>query len=106
MDYLVRLLITDGDEKKGWKVEVGCHGNLCIPHVGSQVAFRVFGKPLLFDVSNVVFYPGADLLPVVILKPVTVPDESVASGLAASISAMCDGERLIYHHMKEILEPL
>jgi hypothetical protein len=103
MDYLVRLLIVA--EQRHWVVEIGCSGDAWIPQTGAQIAFRAFGKPLLFEVSGVVFYPGTDLPPVVITKPISVPDESVAAGFAASLSMICDGDRLVYRNFKEILEP-
>ena len=102
MDYLARLLLRA--ELRNWLIEIGCSGDLVVPQAGSQIAFRILGKPILFEVSSVVFYPGTDLPPVVVTKPMDVLGEDVAAGIAASLSVLCDGNRLIYRRFKEVLE--
>lgn len=99
--YIIRLLFQNQEESKSWMIEMQSTDPI-LPSIGSHLAFNVFDRYIMFEVSMVVHYPGSDVQPVVVAKPLKTSNEDLVMDIASDIKNACDGQRLIYRQMKDL----
>lgn len=103
--YTIRLLFQNQDESKGVMVEMQASDPI-LPTVGSHLAFHIFNRYIMFEVSMVVHYPGTDMQTVIVAKPFKTSDEGLMESISSSIKMACDGERLVYRHTKDLVSKI